>query len=205
MLFDFSTLSARDRYKLLVNLVVPRPIAWVTTLSADGQTNAAPFSFFNCFGDDPPTLAIGVRGKRPGELNDTGENIRATGEFVVNLVGEDNLERMNVTAIEFPRDVDEVERAGLTTRPSHFVKPHRIAESPAAFECQRLVSVDLGPTQSVIFGRVLAAHVRDDVVIDPDRCYVDTVRMGVVGRAYGTSRYVRMTDLIHMPRLPNPE
>lgn len=204
MLFDFSVLSARDRYKLLVNLVVPRPIAWVTTLSADGKANAAPFSFFNCFGDDPPTLAIGVRGKQPGALNDTGENIRATGEFVVNLVAEDCLERMNVTAVEFPHDVDELEQAGLTTQPSRFIKPPRIAESPAAFECERLISVDLGPTQSVIFGRVLAAHIRDDVVIDPARCYVDTVRMDLVGRAYGTSHYARMGDIIHMPRLPNP-
>ncbi|HEY0419918.1 MAG TPA: flavin reductase family protein, partial [Acetobacteraceae bacterium] len=130
MLFDFETLAAQDRYKLLVATVVPRPIAWVVTQDLAGRLNAAPFSFFNVFANDPPVLVIGIGGRRPGDAKDTGANIRETGQFVVNLVDQANAEAMNATAIDFPPDVDELRQAGLATLPSTKVAPPRIAESP---------------------------------------------------------------------------
>jgi flavin reductase (DIM6/NTAB) family NADH-FMN oxidoreductase RutF len=204
LFFDFGRLAALDGYKILVNTIVPRPIAWVVTLDLEGRVNCAPFSFFNCFADDPPTLAIGVRGRKPGTLNDTGTNIRQTGQFVVNLVDEALLPAMNVTAVEFAHGVDEIDAAGLSTVASLTVRPPRIAGAPVSFECERLISVDLGPTQTVIFGKVLGAHVRDEAVIDAGRCYIDAPSLGLVSRAYGAKFYARISDIIEMPRLPNP-
>src|SRR4051794_539282 len=100
MLFDFDAISRKDRYKLLISTVVPRPIAWVVTQDAAGVLNAAPFSFFNVLSDDPPLLAIGMNARPSGEAKDTAANIRETRQFVVNLVGHENAEGMNVTAIE---------------------------------------------------------------------------------------------------------
>ena len=109
MLFDFATLSAKDRYKLLVSTIVPRPIAWVVTQDPEGVLNAAPYSFFNAFANEPPIVVIGIGGRTEGNLKDTGGNIRRTGQFVVNLVAEENATAMNVTAIEFGPEVDELE------------------------------------------------------------------------------------------------
>jgi flavin reductase (DIM6/NTAB) family NADH-FMN oxidoreductase RutF/MFS family permease len=164
MLFDFAALSAQDRYKLLISTIVPRPIAWVVSLDAQGRRNAAPFSFFNALVGDPPVVAVGIGGRRPedapGTWKDSGANIRATGEFVVNLVGYANREAMNITAIELPHDVDELAQAGLTTLPSVKVRPPRIAESPVAFECERLSIVEVAVDRAIVLGRVLARRLR---------------------------------------------
>ena len=109
MLFDFGKIPPREGYKLLVSTVTPRPIAWVTSQNAEGRLNAAPFSFFNCFAGDPPVIGIGMGSHEPGRPKDTRLNIRDTKEFVVNLVSEDNAEAMNITAIEFEREVNEIE------------------------------------------------------------------------------------------------
>src|SRR4051812_37022135 len=135
MLFDFEKLSSQEHYKLLISTVVPRPIAWVVTQDPNGLLNAAPFSFFNVLSGDPPLIAIGIGGREPGDAKDTGGNIRRNQQFVVNLVSYAAAEAMNVTAIEFPADVDEIATAGLRTLPSVRVKPPRIAESPVALEC----------------------------------------------------------------------
>src|ERR1700687_2858860 len=130
MLFDFAEIPARECYKLLVSTVTPRPIAWVVSQDAKGVLNAGAFSFFNVFSGDPPVVAIGIASHKPGRPKDTRVNIRETGQFVVNLVSEENAEQMNITAIEFDQGINELEQAGLTTLPSVRVKPPRIAESP---------------------------------------------------------------------------
>ena len=128
MIFDMETLAAQNRYKILTATVTPRPIAWVTTISASGVINAAPFSFFNVMGHEPPTVAIGLLAGSE-RFKDTAANILDTGEFVVNLVAERNAEAMNITCIDAPPEIDELTLAGLTPAASQAVRPPRIAES----------------------------------------------------------------------------
>ncbi len=202
MLFDFDKLSAQDRYKLLISTIVPRPIAWVVSQNLAGALNAAPFSFFNVFSGDPPVVVIGIGGRKPGDLKDTGNNIRETGEFVVNLVSDEAAEQMNITAIEFPSQVNEITEAKLTTLPSTKIKPPRLAESPVALECERMMIIELNVDRALVLGRVLAMHVRDDCVLDAARCYIDTPRLGLIGRMHGGGWYARTTDRFDMPRIP---
>lgn len=199
MLFDMETLEAQNRYKILASTVTPRPIAWVTTQSEDGVVNAAPYSFFNALGHEPPTLALGLLAGKDG-FKDTAANILATGEFVVNLVSEKNAEAMNVTCIDAPPDIDELSLAGLTPVRSHAVRPPRIAESPVAFECRTLTSLVTGPRQTIVIGRIVCAHVDDAFVQDKERCYIDTQALGLIGRMHGSGWYARCTDLFQMDR-----
>jgi flavin reductase (DIM6/NTAB) family NADH-FMN oxidoreductase RutF len=201
MLFDLADTSNQNIYKLLVATIGPRPIAWVTTQDVDGTVNAAPFSFFNAMSGNPPVVAIGIGGRGPGDVKDTGGNIRRTGQFVVNLVSYRLAEQMNITAIDFPKDVDELAEAGLTRAPSVRVRPPRIAEAPVSMECERLVIVDVGIDRSVILGSVVAIHVQDDCVLDKDRCYIDTPRLDLIGRMHGAGWYSRVTDRFEMPRI----
>ncbi|MCS6921404.1 MAG: flavin reductase family protein, partial [Elioraea sp.] len=200
MLFDFAAIGPDLAYKILVSTIVPRPIAWVTTVDADGRVNAAPYSFFNAVSSDPPVVAIGIGSKGKG-LKDTGENIRQTGQFVVNLVSEAVAEAMNITAIDVEPGVDELAMAGLTPLASTKVTPPRIAESPVALECERLAVVEVGNGKAVVLGRVLAAHVRDDCVLDAAKAYIDTPKLGLIGRMHGRGWYARTTDRIEIPRL----
>jgi flavin reductase (DIM6/NTAB) family NADH-FMN oxidoreductase RutF len=201
MLFDMSKLDAQNTYKLLIATVVPRPIAWVTTLDEDGALNAAPFSFFNAVSGSPPVICFGIGGRKPGDAKDTGNNIRRTGQFVVNLVSDALAEAMNVTAIDFAPDVNEFHESGVTPAPSALVKPPRILESPVSMECERLVIVDVGIDRSVVLGKVLAMHVRDDCVMDAARCYIDTPKLDLVGRMHGAGWYTRTRDRFEMPRI----
>ena len=201
MLFDFAAMPAENIYKLLVSTVVPRPIAWVTTRDIDGTLNAAPFSFFNAVSGDPPVVCIGIGGRAPGDAKDTGGNIRRTGQFVVNLVSDALADKMNVTAIDFGKDVNELAEAGLTTVSSVKVKPPRIAEAPVSMECERLVIVDVGVDRSVILGRVIAMHISDECILDPVRCHVDTLKLDLIGRMHGRGWYARTTDRFEMPRI----
>lgn len=201
MLFDMSKLDPQNTYKLLIATVVPRPIAWITTLDADGALNAAPFSFFNAMSGYPPIVCFGIGGRKPGDAKDTGNNIRRTGEFVVNLVSDELAEAMNVTAIDFAPDVNEFHESGVTPAPSALVKPPRILESPVSMECERLVIVDVGIDRSVVMGKVLAMHIRDDCVMDADRCYIDTPKLDLVGRMHGAGWYTRTRDRFEMPRI----
>ena len=202
MLFDFEALSPQECYKLMTATIVPRPIAWVVTQDADGRRNAAPFSFFNAFANEPPIVVIGVGGRSDGSEKDTATNIRTSGEFVVNLVSAANGEAMNITAIDFPPGVDELAEAGLTTIPSTKVKPPRIAESPVALECELLSIVELKVDRAIVLGRVLAVHVRDDCVLDAKRYYIDTPKLDLIGRMHGGGWYARTTDLFELPRIP---
>lgn len=206
MLFDFDALSPDNRYKLLTATVVPRPIAWITSLDGAGQLNAAPFSFFNALVGDPPIVGIGIGGRHAGRdagrWKDSAANIRARGEFVVNLVPHALREQMNVTAIEFDATVDEVAEAGLATLPSARVAPPRLADSPVALECERFVILEVAVDRTIVLGRVVAMHVRDDAVLDATRCHIDTPKLDLIGRMHGAGWYARTTDRFEMPRIP---
>ena len=205
MLFDFGKIPPREGYKLLVSTVTPRPIAWISSQNPDGQLNAAPFSFFNVFAGDPAVVGIGIGSHEPGRAKDTRRNIRETKEFVVNLVSEDTAEAMNVTAIEFEPGVNEIAEAELETIPSVYVKPPRIAASPVSMECALMQIVDLGPDNGLVIGRVLVIHVRDDMVLDPAKNYIDTPKLKLIGRMHGTGWYARTSDLFKMDRIPRAE
>jgi flavin reductase (DIM6/NTAB) family NADH-FMN oxidoreductase RutF len=183
MEYDFTKLSAAERYKLLVGFVGPRPIALVTSQSTDGVSNAAPMSFFNVFAQTPPLLILGLQSRPSGEHKDTTRNILDTGEFVVNLVDESIARQMVVCSIEFPPEVDEVSVAGLTTRPSVTVRPSWIAEAPVAFEC-RLERVIEYPGRSIVFGEVGYMHVRD-ACIDPATMRVRPESYCPIARLHG--------------------
>jgi flavin reductase (DIM6/NTAB) family NADH-FMN oxidoreductase RutF len=202
MLFDFAAISPRERYKLLVSTIAPRPIAWVVSQSADGQLNAAPFSFFNAFSGDPPIVGIGIGSHEPGRPKDTRRNIRETREFVVNLVSEEAATVMNITAIEFEAGINELAEAQLTTVPSVYVKPPRITISPVSMECALMQIVELGPDNSLVLGRVLAMHVREDMVLNPAKHHIDTPKLKLIGRMHGSGWYARTSDLFEMERIP---
>jgi flavin reductase (DIM6/NTAB) family NADH-FMN oxidoreductase RutF len=205
MLFDFECLDPDSRYKVLTATVTPRPIAWVTTRSEAGVVNAAPYSFFNVMGHEPPTVTIGILRGPTGCFKDTAANILETGEFVVNLVSEDTVKAMNVTCMDAPPEVDELACAGLRAVPSDRVGTPRIAESPVSFECRVLGSLVTGPRQTIVVGHVLCAHVADRVVIDRDRCHIDTPALGLVARMHGSGWYARSTDLFQVTRLTYAE
>jgi flavin reductase (DIM6/NTAB) family NADH-FMN oxidoreductase RutF len=203
MEFRFSEIDPKIRYKLLSATVTPRPIAWVSTLDEAGRTNAAPFSFFNAFGEDPAVVGFSILHRSHADPKDTGRNISRSGEFVVNLVSDDNLEQMNLSAIEFGPDVDEFAVAGLTAVPSALVKPPRIGESKVAFECRLMQTVKLGEMRSLVLGEVLLMHIQDGLVIDPERGWIDTRGLRLIGRTSAAS-YVRTNEIIELPT-PSPE
>jgi flavin reductase (DIM6/NTAB) family NADH-FMN oxidoreductase RutF len=200
MLFDLDALPASSRYKLLVSTVVPRPIAWVVTQDAAGVLNAAPYSFFNVFGSDPPVVALGVGNRPTGAAKDTLANIAVTGEFTVCLVAEAALDAMNVTAADFPPGEDEVAQAGLTTLPSTKVRPPRLAESPVAMECTLFQTLPIG-AHSMVIGQVRAMHIADAAVMDPEKCYIDSPALGLVGRLHGAGWYTRTSDRMEVKRV----
>jgi len=200
MFFDILQLDSPRSYKLLTATVVPRPIAWVVSADAAGTLNAAPFSFFNCFGGHPPLVALGI-GRRRGAPKDTLANIEAQSEFVVNLVPAALAEAMNVTATDFPPDHDEIALAGLTTLPSAKVSVPRIAESPVALECRLQQRIDIDAVSHLVLARVVAVHVRDDAVLDEARCHIDTARLDLVGRMRSPGGYVRTGDRFEMAQI----
>lgn len=202
MLFDFDKLQPQQRYKLLISTIVPRPIAWVVSRNAAGRLNAAPFSFFNVFGEDPATVILGLGARPDGSSKDTSHNIRETKEFVVNLVSYANAHRMIETAIEFDGSVNELAEAGLATTPSTKVAPPRITDSPVSFECTLRQTIDLEGGRTLIVGTVLAVHVRDDCVLDAARQYIDTPKLDLIGRMHGGGWYARLTDRFEIPRIP---
>jgi flavin reductase (DIM6/NTAB) family NADH-FMN oxidoreductase RutF len=199
MLFDLAALSASDRYKLLAGLVVPRPIALVTTQSADGRVNAAPFSFFNVFAEEPPLIVLGLGISLRGGAKDTTMNILATGEFVINLVDEPIAEAMNLCAIDFPPEISEIEVAGLDLLPSQKIAPPRVAQAPVHFECRHYETLQAARERYLVVGEILIAHVKDGVV-DPATLRVDRDLYAPIGRLFGGG-YVRTHDRFEMPRL----
>lgn len=181
--FDFTTLSARDRYKLMIGAIIPRPIALVTTVDENGRVNAAPFSFFNCLSADPPILALGVENNPDMSFKDTGHNIRMTEVFTVNIVSFAIAEAMHVCAAKYPRGVDELKAAGLTAMAGTKVASPWIAEAPASFECCRHITLELGKSRQIIMGEIIYAHFREGAV--DDRLHVDPGIIDAVARLGG--------------------
>jgi flavin reductase (DIM6/NTAB) family NADH-FMN oxidoreductase RutF len=196
--FDFTRLSPRERYKILIGTVVPRPIALVTTASPEGRANAAPFSFFNCLSADPAIVALGVEVKADGAAKDTGRNIRATGCFTVNIVSDALVEAMNICAVPFGPEVDELERAGLDVIPGTAVASPRIALAPAALECRLHSFLEIGSSREITLGEVVQAHIRADAV--NDQLHIDPRLIDAVGRMGGHG-YASTRDYFDLPTM----
>lgn len=201
MQFDMRTLSLDARYKLINSTITPRPIAWITTQSPAGLVNAAPYSFFNAVGIEPPMIVLGLlKDPKTRELKDTARNIIATGEFVVNLVCEEDAVKMNLSSVAAPSDISEIEYANIETTPAAVVTPPRIATSPVSFECRKLTALDIGEMQTVILAEVLMVHIEDKFVTNPDKLYLDTPAMHLIGRTHGAGWYSRGTDQFQLDR-----
>jgi flavin reductase (DIM6/NTAB) family NADH-FMN oxidoreductase RutF len=200
MHFEFSAMKPMDRYELLLGTVLPRPITIVTTLSADGIVNAAPYSLFNVVSHDPPVLMIAVLAHPEGRLKDTAANIFATREFAVNLVPRSMADAMNITCIDAPPGRNELELAGLATAPSKAIKPPRIAASPVAFECRLLTSLSFNSDQAVMFGEVVNAHVADDFVIDGAHGILDTPKLDLFGAMHAARWYSTTAERFEIAR-----
>jgi flavin reductase (DIM6/NTAB) family NADH-FMN oxidoreductase RutF len=209
MHFEMENTPARQIYNLLIGLVAPRPIALVTSMDENGVLNAAPFSSYNYLCTDPPILGMGVTDKpdRTGP-KDTARNIRKTGEYVVNVVTEDLLERMNICATDFPAGVNELDMAGLTTAPSSVVKVPRIAEAHAALECKEFTTMEIGRSR-IVLGRVVAMYVEDQFLIpahEGSGPYIKAEELHAVGRMNGLGSYVKTRDsFLTMPRITYTE
>ncbi|BDI31065.1 hypothetical protein CCAX7_31160 [Capsulimonas corticalis] len=199
MQFDITGADAAHAYRLLASTVVPRPIAWVTSLGTEGNVNAAPFSFFNLVGSTPPTIALGVANREPGVAKESRANIEREGEFVVNLVDESLAEAMNISAIDFPDGVSELPSAGITAAASAKIRTPRIAEAPVSLECRLHTVVPVGDNR-IVLAEVIHLHIRDEFV-DRERMHVRTENLHLIGRMHGGGWYARTSDLFDMPRI----
>lgn len=198
MELDLEGTHASRAYAMLASLITPRPIAWVTTLDENGVVNAAPFSFFNALGTDPPIIGFAPGDRDDGSPKDTARNIRRSHEFVVNLVDEATAEAMNCTSASLPRGVSELESAGLTAVASSVVGPPRIGEAPASLECKEWGTLKIGGNR-VIIGLVRRVHVRD-ALIDPVKLRIRSEHFHVVGRMASPNWYCRTGDRFEMVR-----
>ncbi len=190
--FDFAALTPHERYKLLIGSVIPRPIALVTTLGRDGRANAGPFSFFNVLTHDPAVVALGIENYPDGRFKDTARNIRETEEFTVHICDAAMIDQMEVCAIKFGPDVDELAEAGLETVPGQQVSSPRILAAPAALECRRLMGLEVGRAREIVLGRVEGAFIREPLV-DRETLHIDQMGMDAVGRL-GGHLYARQRD-----------
>lgn len=199
MRFDLNELDTKDRYKLIAGLIVPRPIALVTTLGADGQHNAAPYSFFNAFSEEPPLVVLGLGVNERGDDKDTTVNIRDGGEFVVNLVDEPLAEAMNICATDFPPEISEIEAAGLDLVPSDKVAPARLKAAPVSMECVHFQTLHPGRNRYLVIGEIRIIHVAGDIV-DPQTLRIDRERYAPIGRLFGGG-YCRTHDRFDIKRI----
>lgn len=204
MIFTPEQLKQKDRYKLMIGTILPRPIAWVSTIDEAGNLNLAPFSFFTVGATDPMTLIFCPQvHSETLKKKDTLRNIEAIPEFVVNLTNEQTAQQMNRTATVLPYGQSEFDWAGVRPVPSDTIRVPRVKEAPVAFECllQRIVTINEGSGGgSAVFGEVRRIHIRDDIYVDS---YVQLEALKPIGRLAG-SRYTRVSDIFNMDRLPPP-
>src|SRR5215475_11913736 len=198
MQIDPQTAPQQSIYKLLIGCVVPRPIAWVSSLSEDGVPNLAPFSFFMAVCNDPPTVAF-ASGRRAGNKKDTVRNIEYTQDFVVNLVDEALAEQMNLSSADYPLEVDEFAVTGLTAAASVKVKAPRVAEAPINMECRvvQILPVGHGP-HTLVLGEIVQFHIRDNLY-NPATGRIDMYHLHPVGRLAG-ELYTHVHDIFEMKR-----
>jgi flavin reductase (DIM6/NTAB) family NADH-FMN oxidoreductase RutF len=188
-------------YKILIGCVVPRPIAWVSSMSPDGLLNLAPFSFFNAVCSNPPTVMFSA-GSREGVAKDTVQNVKNTGEYVINVVNDDLAEQMNLSSGEYAPDIDEFALTGLTSAPSVKIKPPRVAEAPISMECRMTQTIPVGNEgYYVVLGEIVHFHIADDVY-DERTGRIDIARLRPVGRLAG-NWYTHVNDLFEIVR-PDP-
>lgn len=202
MQLDFSDIEGAEAYRWLASTVTPRPIAWVSTLSSDGVPNLAPFSFFQVICEDPPTLLVNVAHQADGRLKDTAQNAGDTGELVIHLVSRTHAEIMNATAATLEPRASEFDHAHIATVPSARIKPVRIADAAVAYECEmaeiKPYPAD-NPRWSLIFARVLVAHIDDSMLADAR--HIDIGKLDTVGRL-GGSDYATTRDRFALKRPP---
>lgn len=200
MTLDFSTLPPRDAYNWMINVITPRPIAWVSTISVDGKTNLAPFSFFQGVCASPPTVIFCGAHDRTGKKKDSVLNVEKVPEFVVNVVPYSLHEAMNHTAAPLPHGESEFEKFGISPAPSQKVRPPRVAAAPVAMECklERIVELGNGPLgSSVVFGTIVCMHV-SEAVLDAKGA-IDPAKLDTIGRM-GGDWYVRTTERFAIKR-----
>ncbi|MDB5798730.1 MAG: hypothetical protein JWP36_2632 [Paucimonas sp.] len=203
MIFETAELEPPVLYKLLSSLVIPRPIAWITTLHANGAVNAAPYSFFNILSDKPPVVGFGAAGRSTGELKDTVSNIERTGEFVVNLVHVSTLESMARCSADLPPGQSELDESSLSTAASTSIATPRIAASPASLECRLRDMIVLSDRARIILGDVIAVHVKDELFSNQQRMHLDLAAYRPVGRLFA-SKYVTVNEnVVELAPLPN--
>lgn len=198
MELDLEGQYAERAYPILASLVTPRPIALVTTLGMDDVVNAAPFSFFNVLGAEPPIVAFAPGDRDDGSPKDTARNVRLSHEFVVNLVDEAIAEQMNRCAASLPYGVSELALAGFTTAPSSVVKPPRLAESPVSLECSEWGTLQIGANR-VVIGLVKRVHLRDEL-FDVEKGRVRGDMLMLIGRMASPHWYCRTRDRFEMIR-----
>lgn len=194
--FDASGLTMQQAYKLMTGVVVPRPIAWVSTLNDQGKVNLAPFSAFTFVSHDPPMIAISV-GMRNGEIKDTARNILARKEFVVNVADHTLLDALHRSSFEYPPEVSEVETLGIATHPSHHIATPRIAQAPAALECRLHQCLEFGRQPSrLMVGEVLRFHVRDGLAVNGK---ITTTELNPISRLGGPN-YATLGEIVTISR-----
>jgi flavin reductase (DIM6/NTAB) family NADH-FMN oxidoreductase RutF len=192
MKIDLDELSARDRYKLLSAVVIPRPIAWVTTINRQGLVNVAPFSFFNLFGADPATVILGLEHHADGSQKDTTRNIEETGEYTINILTPDLNDVMVATAARYSADIGEATALGLELTPSTKVAPPRRTCAPVALECRKTMALSLSPERSIMIGEAITLSARDGL-IDVERNYVNWKGNYPTARLFA-DKYARLVE-----------
>ena len=200
MFVDVAKTPVLDVYHLLVGIVTPRPIAWVTTVDPEGRVNLAPFSFFNAFGANPPVVVFSPTLRRDGTMKDTLRNVEATGEFVLNAAVEALAEKINLSSKEIPFGDSEVKLTGLHLLPATKVKPPRLAEAPVHMEGKVLQIVPIGKgaiAANLVIGEIVALHV-DEAVLD-GQGRIDPRKLRTIARL-GGDWYCRTSDLFEMKR-----
>lgn len=197
MELDIKQLSVLDRYKLMIGLIYPRPIALISTWSENGVANCAPFSYFNGMCEDPMLVVPSFNARTDGKTKHSLANLLRTGEFVVNMVDEPIANGMHISSAEFAEEESEFEKAGFTAAPCKLVRHPRIAEAPASLECRLFKRIEVGPVRDIILGEIIHVHARDDI-IDAKTGRVSELNYRPVGRLYG-NRYCTTRQRFDLP------
>lgn len=195
--FDFTELAPNERYKMLCAAVIPRPVAWITSLDADGIVNAAPFSFFNVFAEDPPIIIVGLNRRPTGDRKDTLNNIDTAGEFAVNLADSALVEKLVACASEFPPGISEPSVLGLPLAPGSAIKTPHLADAPVSLECRVFDRRDFGNERHLVFGEVVGLNAREGL-FDPETKRMTVPHYDPVARLYATS-YAKLGPAYDIP------
>jgi len=199
--FELAKLPVLERYKLLIGLVIPRPIGWVSTWNENGVANCAPFSFFNAISEEPPLCILSFNWRSDGAIKHTLKNIRRTGEYVVNLADESTANAMHASSSEIPETESEFEKTGLTPVPATMVKHPRIGEAAASLECRVERRIAFGPERELVIGEILLVHAREGI-IDPATKRISEENYRPIGRLFG-NRYCTTRERFSLPgKLP---